>query len=253
MAQALLRLGGAFAAVALVGVLVQLPATGGSRPATVNAFQTPSPTPTQTSTPTPTPNPRYREVSLTASRRKVRVGERITLRGRVQANQPSCSANSTVLIRRLIFGSRRHLEVATVTAEPTGEFKVSERVRWSSVYSAVARRSGSCGKRTSDPEPVFAHVWFSVKVSDARPKRFTNFRVHGRVRPHHGGSKVVLQEFRAGRWRTLQSGDLSPQSSFSFFPVASWKGKHHLRLRWPQADRDHEAGISRVLTITTHG
>jgi hypothetical protein len=156
------------------------------------------------------------------------------------------------VIRRLIFGTSRYLEVATATTGSTGEFQIGERVRWSALYSAVARRSEGCGKRKSDPEPVFAHVWFSVKVSDRRPKRFTNFRVHGRVRPNHGDTKVILQEYRGGRWRKLQSGDLSPQSSFSFFPQASWRGKHYLRLRWPQADRDHEAGTSRVLVITTH-
>jgi hypothetical protein len=257
-----------FVGLFLVSCLVALfhgplPAIGGSRAAVIRAVQTGSPSPTPTPSPTPsstssspspmpTPDPSYRQVSLSATRHRVRVGVRTTLLGRVRANDPGCSAASKVTIRRLIFGTNRYLNVAGLTTDANGRFNFSERVRWSSLYSAVAERRQGCARRTSDPVAVYAHVWFNVRVSDSRPKRSSNIRISGRVRPSHANTRVLLQEKRNGRWRTIQREQLSSRSSFSFYPHASWAGERLLRVRWPKGDRDHESWASRELRITTH-
>jgi hypothetical protein len=173
------------------------------------------------------------------------------LSGRVRANEPSCSADTHVRIRQLIFGTSRYLTVAKLRTNLEGRFNVRERVRWSSLYSAVARREGGCRKEISDPVDVYARVSFSIKVSDDTPERFTNVRIKGRVRPSHPHTKALLQRKRGDRWVTIQRQEINDQSRFSFLPFADWEGERVFRVKWPKRDRDHETGVSRKIIIRT--
>ena len=235
--------------------LSRLPAAArisdGDRP---RAMQ-PSPSPTEsaspspTASPTPTPDPEFRRVEMSVSRRRGSVGRRIVLSGRVTANRPHCMIASPVTIRQRILGTSRSLPVAEVRTGENGGFRARERVRWSSVYTAVAQQEAGCRRELSDPVAVYASVRLSIRISDPHPTRFTNFRVHGRVRPSHPHTDVLLQRRKRDRWITVQRQELSGRSSYSFFPLAGWQGKRHFRVKWPKSDHDHETGTSRSITI----
>ena len=214
-------------------------------------MQTETPTPTPSPSPSTTYDPDFRRVELSASHRRVRVGRRVVFSGRIRANRPECSIAKPVTVRRLIFGTGRPLPIATKTTDGNGQFRVSERARWSSTYTAVAHRRAGCRREVSDPVVVYASVRLGVRVDDRTPERFTNFRIHGRVRPSHPNTKVLLQRRGQRRWVTVRRQQLSRQSSYSFFPVASWRGERDYRIKWPKADRDHETGTSRPVTIRT--
>lgn len=238
--------------------LVRVPAvagsSGGAHPLAAQT-ESPSPTPSTSASPTPSPtptaDPRFRRVTLSASRNRVRVGRRVVFRGHVQANRVECMISSPVAVRRMILGTSKEITIAETRTNRNGDFRTTERARWNSVYTAVARRNAGCRREVSDPILVRVSVRFSVRVSDRTPQRHTNFRVNGRVRPSHPDSDVLLQRLRRNRWVTIQRQPLSPQSSYSFFPLASWQGKRDFRIKWPQADRDHSTGASRSITIRT--
>lgn len=240
--------------------LVRVPAVAGSSGGThplAAQTETPSPTPsasaspTPTPTPTPTADPQFRRVTLSTSRDRVRVGRRVVFPGHVQANRLECSISSPVTVRRMILGTSKEVPIAETGTDQNGNFRTAERARWSSVYTAVARRNAGCRREVSDPIVVRVSVRFSVRVSDRTPQRHANFRINGRVRPSHPDSEVLLQRLRRDRWVTIQRQPLSPQSSYSFFPLASWQGTRDFRIKWPQADRDHATGASRSITIRT--
>lgn len=249
--------------VAVVAMMVaatfgtSLPAAAGLSDGGGPRAMQPSPTPTEsaspspTASPTPTPDPAYRRVDLSVSPRRGSVGRRIVMSGSVSANRPDCSVAAAVTIRRLIFGTSRSLPVARVTTDQSGAFRASERARWSSAYTAVAQRERGCRKEVSDPVAVYASVRFSIRVSDLHPERFANFRVHGQVRPNHPRTEVLLQQRKRDRWVTVQRQELSGRSSYSFFPVAGWRGKRDIRVKWVKADPDHEAGTSRSFSVRT--
>ena len=254
----------AFVAVtALAIALFRAPATG-ALPA---ALQSPGATPSGSSTPTPTPSgsvspspspsssdfdPDYRRVRLQPSHRNVRVGRRVEFSGVVGANRIECYAGVKVQLERVISGTQRRLTIDSEETDARGRFRMTDDVRWTSVYYAVATRDNDCTRRESTPEGVRAHVRFNVKVSDRSPQRGANFRIHGRVRPSHPHSTVELQQRRRSRWKTIQRTAISDQSRFSFFPFASWQGKRDFRIKWPKNDRDHETGLSSVVTIRSH-
>ena len=214
------------------------------------AMQSGSPSPTQSASPSPDPN--FRRVTLFASRRHVKVGARVTFNGRVTANRVECRATTPVTLRRLILGTRNPLVVGRKRTDADGGFRFRDTARWSALYTAVVGREAGCPRRKSDPEPVFAHVWFKVRVTDSTPARGTSFRVFGRVHPNHSNTRVLLQLKRRGRWRTIQRQELSSRSSFSFSLFAGWEGRRKVRVKWPKADRDHEKGSSRPIIIRTH-
>lgn len=238
--------------------LSYVPAVAGSsgshRPLAAQT-QSPSPTPSQSPSPTPSPTPTadpdFRRVTLSASRDRVQVGKRVVFSGHVQANRVECSIASPVTVRRMILGTSKEVSIAETTTDENGNFRTTERARWNSVYTAVARRNAGCRREVSDPIVVRVSVRFSVRISDRTPQRHTNFRINGRVRPSHPNTEVLLQRLRRDRWVTVQRQPLSPQSSYSFFPVAPWQGKRDFRIKWPQADRDHATGTSRTVTIRT--
>ena len=220
---------------------------------TPSASPSSSPSPTPTPAPTPTADPDYRRITLSVSQRRVQVGDRIRLTGRVRANRVECSAASRVTIRQLIFGTSRPVVVDEMTTGQDGRFRSTQTVRWSSAYSAVALRGkASCRREESDPVPVYASVRVGARVSDSTPQRFTNFHIRGRVRPNHADTRVLLQRKRGDRWVTVQRQELLHGSSYSFFPDAQWAGRRVFRVKWPQADRDHAAGVSRKIPVTTH-
>lgn len=229
-----------------------MPAVAGiSRNALPLVVQTESPSPTPSPSPSTTYDPDFRSVDLSASRRRVHLGRRVVFTGRVRANRPDCAVAKPVTLRRLIFGTSRHLPIATKTTDRNGEFRFSDRARWSSAYTAVAQRKGRCRREVSDPVVVKVSVRLGVRVVDRTPERFTNFRIYGRIRPSHPHTDVVLQRKARRQWVTVRRQELSRQSSYSFFPLASWRGKREYRIKWPKADRDHETGRSRSITIRT--
>jgi hypothetical protein len=250
---------GVVAAMTALSVwLTYVPAAAGSssgRPSLVAQTESPTPSPSgslsPTPSPTPTADPDFRRVTLSVSRHRVRVGRRVVLKGHITANRVECSISSPVTVRRMIFGTSKEVSIAETRTDANGDFRTTERARWSSVYTAVAPRNAGCRREESNPEVVRVNARFSVRISDATPQRQTNFRIHGRLRPSHPGTDVLLQKQRRDRWITIQRQPLSPQSSYSFVPVASWSGKRHFRLKWPQADRDHATGTSRIFTIRT--
>ena len=210
-----------------------------------------SPSPTPSDSPTPPFDPKFRRVDLSVSRHRVRVGQRVVLSGEVQANRPECAVDKPVTIRRLIFGTNQYLTVAKRRTDRNGEFRVTERARWNSAFKAVAHRRGGCRREVSDPVVVRVRPRLGVRVDNPRPSRFTNFRVYGRLRPSHPSTNVVLQRRGRNRWVTVQRQELSPQSTYSFFPFASWRGERVFRVKWPKADRDHVTGVSRSITVRT--
>jgi hypothetical protein len=214
------------------------------------AMQSGSPSPTPSASQSPDPN--FRRVTLFASRRHVRVGARVRFSGTVTANRVECRSGTRVTLRRLILGTRNSLVVARRRTDANGSFQFRDTVRWSSLYSAVVGREAGCRRRKSDPEPVFAHVWFKVRVSDVTPARETSFRISGSVQPNHSNTRILLQMKRDRRWRTIQRQELSSRSSFSFSKFAAWEGRRKFRVKWPKGDRDHEKASSRPVIIRTH-
>ena len=251
------------AATALATALFRAPATEAlpaalqSSGATPSGSSTPTPTPSGSASPSPSPSssdfdPSYRRVRLRPSHRNVRVGRRVVFSGVVGANRIECYAGVKVQLERVIAGTQRRLTIKSDETDARGRFQMTDEVRWTSVYYAVATRGNGCSRRESTPEGVRAHVRFNIKVSDRSPQRGTNFRIHGRVRPSHPHSIVELQKRGRGRWKTVQRTNISEQSRFSFFPFASWQGERKFRIKWPKNDRDHETGLSSEVTIRTH-
>jgi hypothetical protein len=239
----------------LATILFRGPAVG-SASDTPLVLQSASPSPTDSVSPTPSaspsPDPNFRRVTLSSSRRHVRVGARVTFTGAVIANRVECRSASRVTLRRVILGTSNSLVVARRRTDAEGRFRFRDTVRWSALYYAVVDRQAGCRRKKSDPEPVFAHVWFKVRVSDATPARDTNFRVSGRVHPNHSDTRVLLQVKRRKRWRSVQRQELSSRSSFSFSLFANWAGRRVIRVKWPKGDRDHEKATSRPIIIRTH-
>src|SRR5688500_2641199 len=131
--------------------LFRAPATGGAS----FAMQSPgaTPRPSGSSSPSPTPSasasasppqspsstdprfdPDYRRSRLFVSQRNVPVGRRVVFSGTVDANRPECRAASSVLLKRLIFGTRNRLTVDTATTDSRGQFRMHDTVRWSALY-----------------------------------------------------------------------------------------------------------------------
>lgn len=214
------------------------------------AMQSDSPSPTPSGSPSPDPN--FRRVTLSSSRKHVRVGRRVTFMGTVTANRVECRSATRVTLRRLILGTSNSLVVARRRTDANGGFQFRDTVRWSALYTAVVGREAGCPRRKSDPEPVFAHVWFKVRVSDVTPAREASFRISGSAYPNHSNTRILLQMKRDRRWRTIQRQELSSRSSFSFSIFAGWEGRRKFRIKWPQGDRDHAKGSSRPIIVRTH-
>lgn len=228
------------------------PAAAGSSSGPVPlTVQTETPSPTASPSPTPTFDPRFRRIDLSASRRRVEVGRRVVFSGEIEANRPDCMIDKPVTVRRLIFGTSKRLPVANRRTDQRGRFRVAERARWSSAYTAVAHRREGCRREVSDPVVVYVRARLGIRVDDRTPSRFTNFRVFGRLRPSHRSTEVLLQRQGRRGWSRVQSQELSGRSTYSFFPLADWRGKRVFRVKWPKADRDHETGTSGPITIRT--
>jgi hypothetical protein len=255
---AYIRMGLAILLALLVTALIRIPAGGsGNIPRVIQSASpsptgSPSPSPSPTPTSSPSPDPNFRRVTLSASRRHVKVGRRVRFRGIVRANRAECRVATRVTLRRVILGTSRSLVVASGRTDAEGRFRLRDTARWSSLYTAVVGRDAGCPRRRSDPEPVFAHVWFKVRVTDTTPAMETSFRIAGSVHPNHSGTRVLLQMKRANRWRTIQRQELNSQSSFSFSLFANWEGRRAIRVKWPKGDRDHAKGASRSIVIRTH-
>jgi len=196
--------------------------------------------------------PTGRIVGLHASRNSAVWGRTITLFGFVDSS-PRCSERQAVeLDRRLRGPNQRWRDFRTTVTNRSGRFEERVTVRRNAEYRAVVPRTPLCARGQSLSRLVKVRVKISVYLSDARPQRGTNFRIYGRVKPNHRGTEIKLQRYENGRWSSWFRQDLSDRSTFSFFPLATWRGDERLRLKWPRADFDHVTGYSRTIIVRTH-
>ena len=195
-------------------------------------------------------------MQLETRRERVPAGRTVALRGFVASPDPQCSTNQRVKLRRRVHGTGpRYHAFRRVMTNDEARFSIDVRARQSADYLAVVAASTGCRKGVSNPVQVLAMVRITVRVDDATPARFSNFRIHGRLLPKHVGTRVILERKRGETWRRYRGyrqQRLARGSSFSYFVDAKWSGARVFRIRWRKADHDHEANASRSLSIRTH-
>ncbi|MDQ3939896.1 MAG: hypothetical protein M3238_00925 [Actinomycetota bacterium] len=154
--------------------------------------------------------------------------------------------------RRIVAPRQKWENFRFVVTNRRGQFEERVTIRRSAEYRAITPATPRCARAKSDSLLVNARARVITFVGDATPERGRNFRVHGRVEPRHPDTRIALQRRKKGDWVTVQAQELSARSTFSFFPLATWKGRRTFRIRWPRGDFDHIAGYGRVFEITTH-
>ena len=166
---------------------------------------------------------------------------------------PRCQSRQVVEVERRVVGSQEPWKdyLRTIT-NANGRFEERVRIKRTAEYRAKAPLTPLCRRARSTSILVSARAKVITFIGDATPRRGTNFRIYGRVRPAHGGTKVILQTRRNGSWRKTFEQPLSNRSTFSFFPLAGWEGRRAFRVRWPRGDFDHVAGVGRGFVVRTH-
>jgi hypothetical protein len=223
--------------------------------ATPTSSPSPSPTPTRTATASPTPTSTVgasRTVTLSASEANVDAGDQVTLNGQVFSSNASCEDTEFVRIRRRVHGTDAFADFSSTTTNADGFYELEITANSSADYMAVAPAHDSCAEGTSQAVTVLAKVKVSISVRDFSPERGAAVVFKGRVTPNHSGTKVVLQRKKGGRWVKVARDALNGKSRYRIEIDADWKRARRFRVKWAEADSDHESGISQVVKVTTH-
>lgn len=73
------------------------------------------------------------------------------------------------------------------------------------------------------------------------------FKLSTAVSPNHAGDEVVLQRYRGGDWRRVETSTLSPESATTF-ELSLTRSRERFRVRKP-GDGDHVAAVSQPITL----
>jgi len=213
----------------------------------------PSPTGTGTASPTDTgtgPGP-VRTVTLAASRNKTVAGKTVTLSGQVTAPETSCEDNELVQIHKRTHGKANFKEFAEDATDANGAFQLSVLIKKNADYRAVLTAHDNCSQATSNEETVLAKVKLFIAIGDKTVNRGDIVRIKVAIRPHHDGSKVILQFKKGNKWKRFRVDDANKRSVASFRFKAKWNGVRKFRAKWPKQHVDHEANRTTPRKVTS--
>jgi hypothetical protein len=217
------------------------------------ASPTGSPTASRSATPTGSPTPgTSRTVTLAASDAKVEAGDEVTLNGQIVSSNSSCEDGEFVRIRRRVHGTDTFADFGSATSDAEGLYETTITASVNADYVAVAPAHDNCAEATSQSVTVLAKVKVSIKVNDFTPEKGTEVVIKGKVTPNHRGTKVTLQRKKGGRWVKVAKDELNRRSRYRFEIDADWAKDRRFRVRWMEADSDHETGISQAVKVVTH-
>lgn len=130
---------------------------------------------------------------------------------------------------------------ATCTTKPTRNTEYEWR------FAGGNDGGTNYGSTTSRPYVVRVAPKVSLGASAATVSAGRSVTLSGSVAPRHARQKVYLQRFTRGAWRTVERGDLSARSTYSF-RVAP-RGTFSYRV-YKTGDADHTWGVSAVRRVT---
>ena len=214
---------------------------------------TTSPTRSTTGSPTASPTPgTARTVTLAASDAKVVAGDQVKLNGQVLSSDSTCEDGEFIRIRRRVHGTDTFVDFSSATTDAQGSYEKMITANVSADYLAVATAHDSCAEGTSQSVTVLAKVKVSISVNDFKPLKGTKVVFKGRVLPKHAGTRVTLQRKKGGRWVKVAKVKLNGKSRYRFEIDANWTKDRRFRVKWAEADSDHESGLSQVVKVVTH-
>jgi hypothetical protein len=227
------------------------PTTSSSASASATPSRSPSASASGSASPSSSPGT-SRTITFVASDAKVNTGAQVTLSGRIFSSNASCTDNEFVQITRRVHGTNQFQNLTTTQTAADGQFEKSLTVTRSASYQAVSPAHDNCATASSDPVTVLVKVKVSIDVSDFRPERGSTVTFTGKVTPGHGGTKVVLQRKKGGRWVKVDTDQLNNRSRYSITIDAFWRQDRAFRIKWSSSDEDHEANTSQSVKVTTH-
>ena len=149
----------------------------------------------------------------------------------------ACRAGAEVRIMR---GAE---SIGSVNAGADGAWAARLSSTRNATYHVEVPAGGPCAGTSSDEITVKVRAAVEALVLDPRVPQGGCARVKGRVAPNKSGAPVWLQQRIGGRWRSIDSDDLSSSSRFSFPACFDRAGKKSLRVKW-MADGVNAAGTS---------
>lgn len=225
----------------------------GSSSASPSSSASASPSRSATGSPTSSPTPgTSRTVTLVASDSKVETGTEITLSGRIFSSDSTCTDNEFVQISKRSHGTDQFLPFSSDQSAADGSYSMTVIANESADYQASVAAHDNCRDASSDPVSVLVKVKVTIVVDDFSPARGDNVRFTGKVTPKHGGTKVVLQRKKGGRWVKVATDKLSSRSRYLIVIDADWRRGRLFRVKWPSADANHETGRSQNVKVRTH-
>lgn len=218
-----------------------------------------SPSNTTTGSPTGTasgtsssPQQSSRTISLFATPNDPVYPEQVTLTGQITSPDSSCEdAGEFVRIERRILGQSQYTLFESQNTDVNGRFEVTFAADRSAEYTATAPRHDNCADATSSPQTVTVKVKITARAGRRSVERGASVGIVGRVQPNHGGTTVLLQRRRGGRWVTIDRDDLNGRSRYRFVVDASWRGRRTFRALWRAQDDEHATNNSSNVVIRT--
>jgi hypothetical protein len=189
-------------------------------------------------------------VTLFASANEVVYPGSITLSGQVISNDESCEdAGEFIRIQRRVLGQSSYSNFTSGNTVEDGRFEFEVPVEMSADYVAVAPRHDNCADATSSTETVLVKVKVTARAGRRTVDRGARVGIAGAVRPDHGGTEVVLQRRKGGRFVNVAREDLNGRSRYRFVVRAGWGGRRVFRVVWQAQDDEHESNQSSNVVI----
>lgn len=140
--------------------------------------------------------------------------------------------------------------VGSTTSAADGTFRFTPAPAATTTYRASFPGSTTLGLAGSSSVIVGVRTRVIARRSPAGIGAGQRVTISGRVAPDHHGQRINLQRrLSSGRWGTAKTAVLSRTGRYRVKVRPPVKGRLVYRVLKP-ADRDHRAGISRVLTVS---
>ena len=155
-------------------------------------------------------------------------------------------------LQRRLSGSEGFTNIDSDLTGADGAYEIDDvKVARNAEYQAIAPSHDNCATAQSSTAAVAARGRVSIKVNDKTPKRGSEVRITGAVRPKHPNTKVRLQQRRGGGWETVLGDSLDRRSRYLFEFTATGPKSQRYRVHWLGAG-DNEPGTSKELTLKLH-
>ncbi len=177
--------------------------------------------------------------SLTSDTFKTRFRKPFTLSGQITSDR-TCAVSEVAIARR-DHGTDAFVEVGRTQISSDGSWTHELSARRSASYIAQPVATELCDGVASISVDVLVHA----KVAITRPRRCrAGAVVRGVVRPNHAGTKVRLENRRAGRWVAIDRDRLDAGSRFKGLKLGRCRSAY--RVVWPPQDVGNLSGATRL-------